>query len=82
MQLKFATIWEGSLRLVEISPFTINNVSAVEFVCAVLDSKVGVTINHSYWCLSDAVALQVVQLLLGAKGSNIAFLAPQNTGVL
>eukprot|EP00965_Chrysotila_dentata_P050128 1660797-Pleurochrysis_carterae.AAC.1 len=36
MQLKFATIWEGSWRLVGISPFTINDVSAVEFVCAVL----------------------------------------------
>eukprot|EP00965_Chrysotila_dentata_P064251 2128498-Pleurochrysis_carterae.AAC.1 len=63
MQLKFNENWEGD---VENPPFKIDNASAVEFLHAILDSAVGTRIFHSF-SLSEAVAVQVSQLLLSAK---------------
>eukprot|EP00965_Chrysotila_dentata_P082308 2716686-Pleurochrysis_carterae.AAC.1 len=66
MQLKFNENWE---RGVEIPPFKIENASAVKYLRAVLDSAVGPRIFHSCF-LSEAAAVQISQLLLGAKAAN------------
>eukprot|EP00965_Chrysotila_dentata_P022630 749703-Pleurochrysis_carterae.AAC.2 len=57
-----AQVWYDLGRVVEIPPFTINNVSAVEFLRAVLDSTVGSSIKDSL-CLSEAVVLQLRRTL-------------------
>eukprot|EP00965_Chrysotila_dentata_P187538 6172205-Pleurochrysis_carterae.AAC.3 len=62
----------------EIPQFTIDKVSAVDFLQAVLESTVRNNIYHSF-CLSEAVAVQSAQLLLKDKGSNMkTLLAPHN----
>eukprot|EP00965_Chrysotila_dentata_P028088 934167-Pleurochrysis_carterae.AAC.3 len=68
MQLKFDEIWEGC---VEIPPFKIKNTSAVELLCAVLDSAVGNHIIHSF-SVSEAVAVQIGQLFLSLKDADQA----------
>eukprot|EP00965_Chrysotila_dentata_P135044 4466120-Pleurochrysis_carterae.AAC.2 len=63
MQLKFNENWEGG---VEIPPFKMDNVSAVKLLRAILDSAVETCI-HNYFSLSEAVAVQISQLVLSAK---------------
>eukprot|EP00965_Chrysotila_dentata_P084034 2773939-Pleurochrysis_carterae.AAC.3 len=45
VQIKFGTIWEGGL---EIPPFAIDNMSAVEFLLAAFDSTVGCSSSRSF----------------------------------
>eukprot|EP00965_Chrysotila_dentata_P192364 6175133-Pleurochrysis_carterae.AAC.1 len=65
MDVSFDAFWE---RGVEFPPlrFKVDKNSAVEFLCAVLDSAVGKRISP-FSCLTEAVAAQVGQFFLSAK---------------
>eukprot|EP00965_Chrysotila_dentata_P118883 3931383-Pleurochrysis_carterae.AAC.1 len=57
LEMKFEATWA---RGVKIPPFQADNLSAVEFLYAVLDSAVGRIIEHSF-SVSEAAAVQIAQ---------------------
>eukprot|EP00965_Chrysotila_dentata_P015309 506553-Pleurochrysis_carterae.AAC.1 len=78
MELKFEVIWAPTK---EIPPFTADNISAVKFLRAVLDSAVGTMINHRTLMLSEAVAVQVCQLLLSGKDAKTQSMFAPHAGM-
>eukprot|EP00965_Chrysotila_dentata_P094706 3131898-Pleurochrysis_carterae.AAC.1 len=76
-ELKFEAAWARGL---ESPPFQADNLSAVEFLYAVLDSAVGRRIEHSF-SVSEAVAVQIARLFLNVKTADTARLLAPHTGL-
>eukprot|EP00965_Chrysotila_dentata_P206500 6183572-Pleurochrysis_carterae.AAC.1 len=77
MDVTFDASWEGD---VELPPFKVDNNFAVEFLRAVIDSAEGTSIKHTF-CLTEAVAVQVRQLLLSAKDARAKHAFAPQTGL-
>eukprot|EP00965_Chrysotila_dentata_P257749 6212990-Pleurochrysis_carterae.AAC.2 len=59
-ELASDTFWE---RGHELPPFKVDNDFAVDFLLAVLDSPVGTVVKHSLSVATEAVAVQIYELL-------------------
>eukprot|EP00965_Chrysotila_dentata_P009196 299556-Pleurochrysis_carterae.AAC.1 len=59
-ELAFDTFWE---RGHELPPFKVDNDSAVDFLLVALSSPVGTVVKHSLSVVTEAVAVQIHQLL-------------------
>eukprot|EP00965_Chrysotila_dentata_P229927 6197485-Pleurochrysis_carterae.AAC.4 len=65
--LLFDVCWK---RGEELPPFTVDNEAAVEFLRAVVDSRVGTRISHSV-ALTEGVAVQLYKLLCGKDSAAV-----------
>eukprot|EP00965_Chrysotila_dentata_P214002 6187973-Pleurochrysis_carterae.AAC.1 len=77
LKLKFEATWA---RGVENPPFQADNLAAVEFLYAVLDSAVGRHIQHSF-SVFEAVAVPIAQFTLNGKTSDTARSLAPHTGL-
>eukprot|EP00965_Chrysotila_dentata_P131460 4345706-Pleurochrysis_carterae.AAC.2 len=66
MELRFDMIWA---RTVEIPPFKVDNIIAVDFLCTILDRFIGTRIQHSF-AITETVAVQVGQLFLKVRDAD------------